>query len=331
MNVGLHLSSEAPVGTSMREQIGEMVEHTRVADAVGFDLVGMGQHYLLDNPKPQTVPMLARLAAETDDAGLYTGVLLLPLHHPVEIAEQFTTLSNLADGVVVGLGAGYLDHEFRNFGVPKSTRGRRLEEGVEIMKRLWTEDDVTYEGEHYAVYDATIRPKPEAAPPVWIGGEAPAAIDRAARLGDGWLPSPPLPLDRIRELKGRYDEVREAAGADTAIPLFREAYVAPTTEEAYDVATETLRAKYASYLERDVEGSGDDLAAAATGSTDAFRAYAEERFLVGSPEEVCAAIERYDRVLDVSHLLLRVRKPGLPSERVVECLELVGDEVVPNV
>lgn len=330
MEFGLHLSSEAPRGTPMAAHIGEMVTHARVADTVGFDRVGMGQHYLLENPKPQTVPMLGHLAAALDDAGLFTSVLLLPLHHPVEIAEQVTTLSNLAASICVGVGAGYVDREFRNFGVPKHTRGQRVTEGVEIMNRLWTEDAVTYAGEHYAVEDATITPKPQPKPPVWCGGSAPAAVERAARLADGWVASPQLPLAALRERKRRYDEIRAANAADTAIPIFREAYVAPSTEAAYAIATDTLRTKYESYLDREIEEDESSLSAAATGSTP-FRDYAKDRFLIGSPAEVCEQIEAYNDAVDLSHVLMRVRRPGLPSERVIECLELIGDEVIPAV
>lgn len=330
MEVGLHLSSEAPRGTPMDRHIGEMLAHTRTADRVGFDKVGMGQHYLLENPKPQTIPMLGRLAAETDEAGLFTSVLLLPLHHPVEIAEQVTTLSNLVSEICVGVGAGYVDREFRNFGIEKQTRGRRLTEGVTIMNRLWTEDNVTYEGEFYAVEDASITPKPDVKPPVWCGGSAPAAVRRAARLADAWVPSPQLPLADLRTAKAQYDEIRAEPDGESSIPLFREAFVAATTEEAFDIATETLQAKYSSYLDRDIEEDDGALADVTRGSST-FEAYADARFLIGSPAEVCAKIEEYDRAVNLSHLLLRVRRPGLPSEHVQTCIELIGDEVIPNI
>lgn len=314
----------------MDRHIGEMLEHTRIADRVGFDKVGMGQHYLLENPKPQTVPMLGRLAAETDGAGLFTSVLLLPLHHPVEIAEQVTTLSNLVSEMCLGVGAGYVDREFRNFGIEKHSRGQRLTEGVGIMNRLWTEDGVTYDGEYYSVENATITPKPEVKPPVWCGGSAPAAVSRAARIADGWVPSPQLPLADLRAAKARYDEIRGESGGELSIPLFREAFVAPTTEDAFDIATETLRAKYSSYLDRDIEEDEGALADATRGASS-FEAYADARFLIGSPAEVCEMIAEYDRAVNLSHLLLRVRRPGLPSEHVQACIERIGDEVIPNI
>lgn len=330
MEIGLHLSSEAPPGTPLAQQIEEMLEHTRIADRVGFAKVGMGQHYLLENPKPQTIPMLGRLAAETTKAGLFTSVLLLPLHQPVEIAEQVATLSAMVPEVCVGVGAGYVDREFRNFGVKKRTRGQRVTEGVEIMNRLWTENNVTYDGEHYAVEDATLTPKPAAKPPVWCGGSAPAAVDRAARTADAWIPSPQVSLAALGEAKERYDAIRGETGKATAIPLFREAFVAPTTEEAFEIATPTLKAKYSSYFERELEEDAAALAEVTRGS-DGFREYAADRFLIGSPVEVCEMIEEYDRVADLSHLLMRVRRPGLPSEQVKACIELIGDEVIPNV
>lgn len=329
MEIGIQLSSETPQGKPLGEQINEMITHTRIADEAGFDWVGMGQHYLLDNPKPQTVPMLARVAAETDSMGVYTGILLLPLHHPVEIAEQFTTLSYLADNVGLGVGVGYIDREFDNFGIDKSSRVPRFTESLDIITGLWSGEPVTYNGEYYSVTDAELTATPSSPPLVWCGGQAEPAIKRAARIGDAWFPGPSLGLDELKDLKATYDSIRADDASDTAIPLFREAYVAPTTEEAYDIARDALQSKYASYIERNPTDPDNRFSGDATNDPAAFQAYAEDRFLIGSPEKVRDDIEKFDQALNLSHVMLRVRRPGQSSEDTIDCIELIGEELIP--
>lgn len=327
MEFGLFLNSQAPRGTSAETLVTELAEQVGVANDAGFDLIATGQHYLADYVQLQQMPLFGRLAAEAGDMTVATGINLLPLHHPVEIAEQLTTLDAIALNVVAGVGGGYRDVEFESFGVPKAERGSRLVEGIELMERLWTETNVTYDGTHYSVEDVTITPRPAEKPPVWVAANAPSAIERAARCGDAWFVNPHSKMSEIRKGKRRYDAVREELGEDTSVPVFREAFVAPTTEEAVEIARPYLESKYERYLEwgqDEAMDDGDDL-------REAFEVLAEDRFVVGTPAEVCEEIERYEDELDASHVVFRMRWPGLPQERVVESIRLFGDEVIPNV
>lgn len=332
MKFGMHLSAEAPPGTGLDQQLDEIVEQTRLAREVGFDTVGMGQHYLLDSPMPQPIPTLGRLAAETDgEMGLFTGVLLLPYHHPLEIAEQVSTLSYLTGSFHLGVGAGYVDHEFENFGIPKSERMGRLTESVEILNRLWTEDDVTYDGEFYSLENATINPKPETKPEIWCGAHAPRAVRRAGRIGDRWITVPQNTLSELCERKPVYEEARAERDGDASIVVLREAYVAPTREEAFDIATESFQQKYRRYLRMALNESSLEITEESVVSRAGFEEYAKDRFLIGSPEELCAEIDRYDEALDVSHFIVRLRRPTMAHEHACDAIELFGDEVIPNV
>jgi alkanesulfonate monooxygenase SsuD/methylene tetrahydromethanopterin reductase-like flavin-dependent oxidoreductase (luciferase family) len=199
MDFALFLNSQAPTDRSAGELFEGLVTQTCAARDSGFDMITMGQHYLADYVQLQLVPALSRLAAEAGSMTVGTGIVLLPLHHPVEIAEQITTIGAFADGVVAGVGAGYRDAEFDAFGVPKSERGPRLAEGIELMNRLWTETEVTYDGDFYAVEDATITPRPAERPEVWVAANARPAIERAARLGDRWFVNPHATVSEITE------------------------------------------------------------------------------------------------------------------------------------
>jgi alkanesulfonate monooxygenase SsuD/methylene tetrahydromethanopterin reductase-like flavin-dependent oxidoreductase (luciferase family) len=123
-------------------------------------MIATGQHYLADYVQLQQIPLLGRLAAEAGDMRIATGINLLSLHHPVEIAEQLTTLEAMGPNVIAGVGAGYPGAEFESFGIPKFERIPRLIEGIELMKKLWTDTSVTYDGTHYSVADASITPRP---------------------------------------------------------------------------------------------------------------------------------------------------------------------------
>lgn len=327
MELGLFLNSQAPRETGAAQLVTELVEQVEAANNGGFDLIATGQHYLADYVQLQQIPLLGRLAAEAGDMTIATGINLLPLHHPVEIAEQVTTLDAIATDVVAGVGAGYRDVEFESFGVPKAERGSRLVEGIELMERLWTEDSVSFDGEHYSVDGVSITPRPSEKPPVWVAANAPRAIERAARHGDSWFVNPHSNLKEIKKGKRRYDAVRAETDADTAVPVFREGFVAPTTEQAREIARPYLKAKYERYLEwgqDEAMNDGDDLRMA-------FDTLAENRFVIGTPAEVCEEIDRYQEELEANHVVFRMRWPGLPQEQVKEAIQLFGDEVVPNV
>lgn len=119
MDVGVYLNPQAPVDESPAKLADGLVEQTRLARGNGFDVISTGQHYLADYNQLQLLPLLSRLSAESGDMKIATGIILLPLHHPIAVAEQITTLECFAEDVIVGVGAGYRDVEFENFSVRK--------------------------------------------------------------------------------------------------------------------------------------------------------------------------------------------------------------------
>lgn len=327
MEFGLFLNPQAPADGSLSALIDDLVELTVTARAAGFDLVTTGQHYLADYIQVQVVPLLGRLAADAGDMTLATGVVLLPLHHPVEIAEQITTLSGMAEGVVCGVGAGYRDVEFDSFGIRKAERGRRLEEGIELMNRLWTQSSVSYDGDFYAVDSVSITPRPATKPPVWVAANAGPAVERAARLGDAWFVNPHATMAEIREQKARYDAIRDELGKPTDVPLFRECFVADTGRAAVETARPYLEPKYQRYIDWGQDEAMEDQ----SDLHQPFEDLAEDRFLLGTPTEVAAEIERYRETIDANRMVLRMNWPGMPVEDAIESIQLIGDEVMPAV
>lgn len=328
MEFGVFLNPQAPADHDSNDLVNGLLRMTRTAEQAGFDLISSGQHYLSDYTQIQMMPLLARAAAEAGSMTVATGATILPLQPPVHIAEEIASLNAIADQAIAGVGAGYRDTEFDAFGVDKSTRGQRLEEGIELLNRLWTEESVTFNGEYYAVEDATLPACPDEKPPVWLAANANVAVRRAAHLSDAWYVNPHATISEIHDQKQtHYDPIRREKNADTSIPIMRETFVAPIEEEAYETARTYLESKYRRYVEWGQHEAMEDNSEL----TQSFDALAEDRFILGTPADVCAELERYEAKLDADHIVFRLQWPGLPFDRACDCIELLGDEVLPYI
>ncbi|MGY6499964.1 MAG: LLM class flavin-dependent oxidoreductase [Acidimicrobiales bacterium] len=160
-----------------------------VADA-GLDHVGLGDHVsFFVGVGFDALVQASALLVTHPTLEVYTAVYLLPLRHPVLVARQLSTLSEMAPGrLVLGVGVGGEDpHEVEVCGVDPRTRGRRMDESLEILRGLATGDAVTFHGDHFSLDEALIVPAPSPAVPIVVGGRSSAAVRRAARFGDGWI------------------------------------------------------------------------------------------------------------------------------------------------
>lgn len=185
--------------------------HTRVNDAssfgelvdgleqLRFDSLWLSERLGADAPDPLTA--LAFAAGRTTRLKLGTSVLVLPGRNPAVLAKEMASLDRLSSGRLlpaVGLGQPS-PVEQSAFGVARGERAAWFDEALGLMRRLWTEDEVTHEGAHFGVHEVTLRPRPVQSPiEVWLGGQAPSELRRVGRLGDGWLPSFTTP-DEVRE------------------------------------------------------------------------------------------------------------------------------------
>src|SRR5262245_60719980 len=172
MKFGLIVSKQHPPAVSMVERFREHIDQVRAARDAGFDLIVMGQHYL-STPfqEIQTMPSLARLSAEAGAMRVGATVLLLPLLNPVDVAEQVATLDVITEGrFLFGAGLGYRDEEFEAFGAQAKERVPRFVECLEVIKRLWSEEEVTHHGRFFHLTRArmALRPVQKPHPPIWF-------------------------------------------------------------------------------------------------------------------------------------------------------------------
>lgn len=333
MNFGLWLSTQHLDGESPALRFAEHAEQVRLARSVGFSSIWVSQHYLA---APflyfEPIPTLARLAAEAAGMWVGTNCLLLPLHHPLQVAEQLATLDVLSGGrLIFGVGLGHRDVENLAMGHEPTRRVRRLEEGLEVIERLWQGAPVTYEGREFALQavQISLRPLQRPRPPIWLGASSEAGIRRAARLGDTWLISQSATLPVLeRQLALFFDERRDAGRPpSTEVPLSRECCVAPLTSTAVAESRPFLEVKYGAYRQWNLAASAPSAEAPGV----SFEEFARDRFILGDPTRVREEIARYRERLGVTTLILRVQWPGMEQATVLRSIRLLGEAVLPPV
>lgn len=167
----------------------------QLAEAVGFDSIWVSDHILMPKRIPdyaentEALITLAYLAGITQRVALGTSVLVLPMRHPILTAKQVATLAQLADReIIIGVGVGWSEDEYRLLGADFKQRGALADEYIAIMRKLWSDPNARHEG-RYRFADVQFSPRLDVIPPIWVGGNSPAAAMRAARLGDGYQPS----------------------------------------------------------------------------------------------------------------------------------------------
>ena len=242
MRVGVSLRSGYGVD-DVRVGARWMVERAAAAWDAGLDSLFVGDHHVTGEPYYQNSPILGRLLAGWGDRPC-GALYLLPLWHPVLVAEQVATLAATAPGpFVLQCALGGVASQFGGMGVELRSRRSRFEAGLDIVRRLLAGEQVSADGP-WPITGARIAPPPEPVD-VWIGGTAPAAIDRAARLGDGWIGWPGTPpaqaADQLRLYRERCDAHGRPVGAAV---IRRDVHVGADAADAERVAGPVLAAGY---------------------------------------------------------------------------------------
>ena len=239
--------------TDMNARFEELMEQVRIAEQLGFDDLISGMHYAgYPLQQFQLIPFLSRAMAETERMRLITGIILLSLHKPLDIAEQLSSMDVMSGGrIVFGCGLGYREVEFRGFGTTTKERVPRLIENLEAIKKLWTEDHVNMKGSHFELSDTTLSLKPmqKPHPPLWMGANADAAVRRAAEIVDTWFINPHQRMDTIERQLEIYKRALDEFGKPfpDELPMMREIFVAETRDKAKEIARPYLEEKYKVY------------------------------------------------------------------------------------
>jgi alkanesulfonate monooxygenase SsuD/methylene tetrahydromethanopterin reductase-like flavin-dependent oxidoreductase (luciferase family) len=309
----------------------EALDEAIAGEALGFDSVWLEEHHSIRNHYwPSPLMALAGIATRTEHILLGTDIVVLPFYHPVRVAEDVALLDVMSNGrAIFGAAIGYRAPEFDLYHTPLAGRGGRYAEALQIIRELWTEERVEFAGKYYTV-TGSIEPRPEKPVPIWLGGWGELSLQRAAELGDAWVPGPTANLEKLLAAQKDYRECLRAVGkdpAEVATPLTREVVIADTRERAYDLAEQYLMVNY-----RDEYGGGWKhplIGAQDQTPVNQLEALKRDRFIVGNPEDCIAAIRRFADTFGVDHLICRLYFPGMPHDHILQELKLLASEVIP--
>ncbi len=229
-------------------RIDAVAENARRAEALGYDFISTGEHVFFYGPISNGLISLAAAAGATDSIKLMSTITLVPLYPPALLAKQVASLDVVSGGrfhLGVGVGGEYAK-EFEACGIPVRERGARTNEALALMTRLWTEDDVTFDGRFTHTLGVTLAPKPvQRALPIWISGRSDAAMRRCARYGTGWLPYMYTPEQLDKSLTRINALARDEYDRDAVDPgLFIFFAVHEDRDIAIDMATKRLSKQY---------------------------------------------------------------------------------------
>lgn len=252
---GLQFGLQMLFGTRHYAQVGA------IAEEVGFTSLHVSDHLVFPDRVPATYPytddgvpridgvellsgdlacydpfvQLGFLAACTRSMRLMTAVCIAPLYHPLALARSLATVDRMSGGRIdLGLGVGWLAAEFDTVGAAFHNRGRRTDSIIGILRRLWTEDVIEYEDQYYRFGPIRFNPKPfkRAAIPIYVGGSSPAALQRAGRLGDGWIEIGAGSIEDFTEMLAVVNQSRTDAGrADLPFAITTTAVRAGTLDD----------------------------------------------------------------------------------------------------
>jgi alkanesulfonate monooxygenase SsuD/methylene tetrahydromethanopterin reductase-like flavin-dependent oxidoreductase (luciferase family) len=328
VQVGL-LMSDIPRSVSPQQQFRDILRVTDAAVEAGFTYISFGQHFLYgDLSYLQPVPLLARLAAHVGpDIKLVTSVIITPLYHPVLLAEEIATLDVVTEGrLIFGVGIGYRPDEFTDFEVPYKERGPRTDESLDIIKLLWTQDEVTFHGRFWNLEGVRPHLKPIQLPhtPIWVGGHSLAGARRAGRVGDAFTVPPETTIEQARERFAIVQAGFTARGLPFGPqPLRRNVFVADTHEAAVDGYARLAQGRYLTYLDR-----GLDIMASTDLRND-FEKAVSGHAVLGTPDEVISQLVDLVTTLPVDPLLMRPQWPSMSADDTIATMKRLGREILP--
>jgi alkanesulfonate monooxygenase SsuD/methylene tetrahydromethanopterin reductase-like flavin-dependent oxidoreductase (luciferase family) len=317
MKFGLYLSQY--FHEPMRSVHADLAEQAAVLEESGWDFVALGERHLHPIGFQEQLTTMAWLAGRTQRLGICSAGFILPLYDSVMLAEQLANLDQLSDGrLLFGAVLGYQADEFAMFGASLRERVPRMVECLETITRLWAGQTLAGPaGARLSVLPAQ-RPRP----PIWIGAHVRSAVERAGRLGDGWIASANASPSELAEKIGWFKEAARAAGTRGEVVLMRDGFVAESEDEARRIVEGPMLGLYAEYAgwKRDSPDAGK---------------YARLRFedlmpklIFGTPDACVRQLRQY-RELGVDQVIMRMQYPGLAQPDLLRSLRLFARDVIP--
>jgi probable F420-dependent oxidoreductase len=281
-----------------------LLDFIDLCESLDIDSIWVSDRIVAPRPTLDPIVFMAYTASRMRNMKFGTSALVLPTRNPVSLAKQLATLDFLCKGrllLVVGLG-GDDSRDFEATGVRKEERGKRADESIILMKKLWNEEGVDFDGKFYSVKNLTLLPRPyqKGGPPLWVGGRSNAALRRAGHLADGWLVSNSTP----QEVASGIGAIRNhAAGVGRQVPedhygVLIPFFFAQSVEVAWEIAGPSIRRR-------------EDISA-------------HEFAALGTPREVRTKIQEYIAAGATKFVM----RPSGPRESLCEQVKILAEEVI---
>jgi alkanesulfonate monooxygenase SsuD/methylene tetrahydromethanopterin reductase-like flavin-dependent oxidoreductase (luciferase family) len=337
------LVNRAMIDRRAANPYGKLYDFVSEMEDLGYDIAYVGQHRFSKSTafggSEATEPaapltMIAALLARTERLKFCTNIMLLAAHHPLEVAEQINTLNELSRGrFILGAGLGYVPHEFENVGWGFKNRASRFEECIDILRLALTGAEFSYSGRHFTILPCTLQPPPlpGAQMPIWVGAVSEPAMQRAGRMGDGWLIGFAEHLDELQEKVARYKGIAADHGRPSTLCLMRELHIAPTRAELDPDWLAKVATVWQAYAGAGAQPDRDEASREAMlgGKPITLDEFAPNRTLVGDPDDCARELQRVKDKIDPDYVLMTPTGVPDPEQQRRE-LRLFAREVMPH-
>jgi alkanesulfonate monooxygenase SsuD/methylene tetrahydromethanopterin reductase-like flavin-dependent oxidoreductase (luciferase family) len=329
---------QSPSAAPSEELYARALEQAQATEDLGFRNIWLAEHHFstygyLGRP----VQLATYIAAKTKRLRVGTAVIVVPLHHPLVIAEEIATLDLLADGRVdIGLGRGYQYYEFERFGLEMDSARARWEEAVDIIMLALRGEPFCYTGKLYTIPETTVFPKPlqKPHPPIWVTAQSPASVEATVRRGFNLLTGGfGVPVEVLGEYRRLFDrlvsEVQPASKPEVGVQ--RAVYVTTDTADAREAAEQAkwnmrVTLSLRNHYERVERGRAVPVPSDNEPDTDDLL----DRFLIiGTPETVIRQIKRIQELVGIDHFNCSFWFGDLSQKRVLNSMDLFAREVMP--
>jgi probable F420-dependent oxidoreductase len=334
------LVNRAMIDRSARDPYARLYAFVAEMEELGYDIAYLGQHRF--SPKTAfggseaTEPsapltMIAALLARTSTLNFCTNIMLLAAHHPLDVAEQASTLNELSRGrFVLGAGLGYVPHEFEHVGLGFKNRVSRFEESVEVLRLALTGEAFSFHGRHFRIDECTLQPPPLTPMPIWIGAVSEPAMQRAGRVGDGWLIGFAEHLQELTGKVARYQAIAAEHGRPATLCLMRDLHIAATRSQLDPGWLGKVATVWQAYADAGAEPDRDEASREVMlgGKAMTIDEFGPNRALVGDPDDCIREMQRVKTLINPDYVLMTPTGVPDPEQQIRE-LRLFAREVMP--
>lgn len=307
-----------------------MLRQAKLAESIGFEALWVHEHHSQAMTYPSPLLTLAALVPHTEHIALGTNMLLLPLYHPLRVAEEAAMVDVMSGGrLILGVSAGYAVDEYRAFGASLSERGQRMREGLTLIRSVWTQDPVSFDGTDCRLDNFSLFPKPlqQPAPPIYVGALANAAIRRAARLGEGYVLSAGSKLEQVRERAEYYRQTVRELGQDLStrtLAINRVMHVAKN--RAAKIRAQQFFAEHFLHL---YDSWGHDDIQQLNATSRGYEETSRQHFIIGEASECIELIHQYAE-MGIEHVACLMNFGGPEPEMVEASMRAFAEDVLPH-